>query len=199
MSKPGRGTHTPLSLHLLAWRDCRECHYSETRRKIVLGRGDVPCDVLFIGEGPGPSEDMLGLPFIGKSGKLLDRIVRRVFGPPDKMRYRVAFNNIVACIPIESGHQKEEPDAECVLACRPRLEEFIKIAEPRLIIAVGQEAAGWLDQAFKNCIQLPGRIPVVEIEHPGSMIRKPESAQRMAEHAASVIISTAVIQYLETT
>lgn len=151
-----------------------------------------------VGEGPGPSENMVGLPFIGKAGKILDRIVHKVFGPVEKRRYKIAYNNIVACIPLISGdtHDKEEPDDSCIQECKPRLEEFIRIAEPRLIIAVGKLSMEWLDQKYKHSIKF-GSIPLITIQHPASILRMPLPAQPTAEHRAKVIIASAVREYLE--
>ncbi len=189
---------TPIQLHLLQWKDCKRCEYSNTRNKIVLGKGDIPCDILMVGEAPGPSEDMLGLPFIGKAGKILDRIINKVFGPVEKRKYRIAYNNIVACIPLirEGEHEKEEPDAHCIEECKPRLEEFIRIASPRLIVAVGKLSMEWLDKKYKHSIKY-GSIPIVTIQHPASILRMPAPAQPTAEHRAKVIIASAVTEYLE--
>lgn len=187
---------TPLQMHLEAWKDCTLCQYSETRKRIVLGKGDIPCDILLVGEGPGPSENVLGLPFIGKSGKLLDRILFKALGPPETRKWRIAYNNIIACIPLVEGHEKEEPDPECVIACIPRVEEFIRICKPKLLIAVGTITEDWFDQRHKDSIKVPHNTPIVSMMHPGRILRMPEAAQSMAEHRCSVIISTAVTEYL---
>lgn len=145
---------TKWELHVSEWKNCTRCVYSKTRKNVVLARGHIPCDVLFVGEGPGPSEDELGKPFIGKAGKLLDRIVHKVFGPERDRKYKVSFDNIIGCIPLvmdEDGghhHEKEEPDHDCVVLCAPRLEEFIHIAQPKLVIAVGKVSDEWLDKTW---------------------------------------------------
>lgn len=64
------------SVFVERWKDCTACGLCEHRQKVVLARGSVPCDILFIGEAPGESEDCLGQPFVGPAGQLLDRIVR---------------------------------------------------------------------------------------------------------------------------
>ena len=66
---------SPLQAHKRRWENCRACPLHEGRKKVVLVRGKIPCDALFIGEGPGGNEDSLGSPFVGPAGKLLDRIV----------------------------------------------------------------------------------------------------------------------------
>ena len=188
----------PLTItdHVNKWKGCTQCEYGETRHKIVLGKGDIPCDILFCGEAPGASENVLGLPFIGKAGKILDRIVYKVFGSPQTNKYRIAYNNIIACIPLVDGHEKEVPDDECIVSCRERLEEFIKIASPKLIIAVGKLSDDWLDQTYKHAVRVPNKTPIVAIQHPASILRMPVAGQSLAEHRCAVIISTAVNQYL---
>lgn len=189
---------TSLQLHVEQWKDCKQCGYCETRTKIVLGKGDIVCDVLLIGEAPGQSENMVGVPFIGKAGKILDRIVNKVFGPLQHRKYRIAYNNIIACIPLEDGHEKEEPSVDAILSCKPRLEEFIRIAKPRLIVAVGKLSEDWIDKrhSAKNRVET-GTIPIVAIQHPASILRMPVPAQPLAEHRCGVIIQSALNEYLE--
>lgn len=187
---------THLSIHIQQWANCTLCPYHQVRRNIVLGKGDIPCDVLFIGEAPGDSEDVTGKPFVGKAGKLLDRIINRAFGPPDKRKYRLAFNNVVACIP-KVGDEKEEPDSECVELCKPRISEFIEIANPRMIIAVGKVAANWLEPQWKDRIEYNLSIKVVKIQHPASITRMPEAQQPLAVQQCVVILSTAIHEILE--
>lgn len=188
---------TPLDMHLEQWKTCTRCEYHTTRHKIVLGKGDIPCDILFCGESPGQSENMIGVPFVGKAGKLLDRIIFKVFGPISQRKYRLAYNNVIACIPIVSGHEKEEPDASCVKQCKPRLEEFIKISQPKLIVAVGTTANEWLDKSYKHGIKFADTIPLVTIQHPAFILRLPAPAQPLAEHRATVVLSSAVTEHLE--
>lgn len=188
---------TRWELHCLNWINCTRCDYANTRKKVVLGKGQLPCDIALIGEAPGLSENLIGVPFIGKAGKLLDRIVAKVFGPESSRRYTLAFSNVLGCIPLLEGHEKEEPDAECVIACKPRLEEFLDMAQPRLIIAVGKVSDDWLDQGYKECVKVKKGTPIVTIQHPSSILRMPFAAQSMAEHRCVSTISTALIDHLE--
>lgn len=190
---------TRLSLHVEQWKDCELCPYHEFRKNIVLGKGDIPCDVLFIGEAPGESEDVTGKPFMGKSGKLLDRIINRSFGPPEKRKYRLAYNNVVACVPREEfGGDKEQPDAEYCEICQPRINEFVEIANPRLIVAVGKVAETWLEPLYRDRIKYdPKRTSVISIEHPGRIVRMVEAAQPMAIQQCVVQLTTAIHEILE--
>jgi DNA polymerase len=161
-----------------------------TRR--CLARGDVPCDVLFIGEAPGESENVCGVPFIGPAGKLLDVIVSRAFQSAPGLKW--AFTNVVACIPREAdGAKAGEPEDESVLACKPRLEEFIAMCSPRLVVAVGSVAEGWLDQGYKHSIQLPSPRPAqIAISHPAYILRSNVAMRGLAVQRAVVTISNAL-------
>src|SRR4051812_28157858 len=96
--------------HVQRWKDCQRCPLGQQRGRICLTRackagdqpgaygGRLPCDVLFIGEAPGSSEDALGLPFVGPAGDLLDQIKQRALPPETSC----AFTNLVACYPREA-------------------------------------------------------------------------------------------------
>src|SRR3954471_2435855 len=93
--------------HVARWRDCTRCPLSQQRSNIVLARGQVPCDVLFVGEAPGASEDALAQPFCGPAGHLLDQIVERAL--PPIVSY--AMTNLVCCFPREAKAQGDnEPE-----------------------------------------------------------------------------------------
>ncbi len=66
---------TKLDQHIADWESCTRCPLHTTRRWVVLGRGTLPCDVLFVGEAPGNSENDIGKPFIGQAGKILDSLI----------------------------------------------------------------------------------------------------------------------------
>src|SRR4051812_31148617 len=99
--------------------------------RICLARGKVPCDVLFVGEAPSVGADVVGQPFVGKTGLVLDDIIKRSM--PDDVRW--AFTNLVGCIPRNSeggGKAVKEPPAEAILACQPRLQDFVELCKPKL-------------------------------------------------------------------
>lgn len=123
----------------------------------------IPCDVLFVGEAPGYSEDTLGIPFCGPAGHLLDEQIEQA--SPQELR--LCFTNLVCCIPKDATNRKVgEPSKECIKACSQRLQEFYKLCRPRAVILVGDLAAKWF--------VMPGTInvPVVqEITHPAAILR----------------------------
>lgn len=158
--------------HREKWNSCTSCSLCETRRNVVLARGKLPCDVLFIGEAPGASEDTIGQPFIGPAGKLLDSMIASAIGATGQYEVRVAFTNLIACIPIDDGSKVGEPPKEAVLACRPRLEEFLAIAKPSSIVRVGEHARKRLNEQEKEPnSNLRGITDIYSIRHPAAILR----------------------------
>lgn len=162
---------------------------------MVFARGQVPCDILFVGEAPGDSEDALGKPFVGSAGKLLDSIIRRAFAMKTKLR--LAFTNLVACYPRaakELGHN--EPPNEAVLACSPRLVEFVKIANPRLIVCVGALARDRLDSKIRKPVTwVQGPVPSIDIKHPAAILRSNEAMQGLEVQRCVVQLINAIETY----
>lgn len=140
--------------HVARWRDCRECELCSNRKNIVLARGIIPADVVFVGEAPGPSEDVLGSPFVGPAGKLLDRLISEAgwnVSDHGVSPVRYAFTNLVACIPKDDqGSKWGEPPKDAILSCAPRLRDFIEVCRPKLIVAVGQLAEKWLPKILEQ-------------------------------------------------
>lgn len=155
--------------HVADWQHCQLCEYCHVRSKIVLFRGDVPCDVLFVGEAPGPSENKLGVPFIGPAGKLLDQMIRDIF--PSEVSY--GFTNLVACIPkdADSGDKFTEPSKDSIAACRPRLEEIVRIASPQVIVQVGKLAEKHFSESDILALDLPQQPKVFQMTHPAAVLR----------------------------
>lgn len=186
---------------------------------VVLARGDVPCDILFVGEAPGKAEDTLGDPFVGPSGQLLDYIVIRSFQLISGVRDPVeswtnpiytAFTNLVGCVPRdEHGVKAVEPAPEDIIACAPRLREFVEICKPRLIVAVGSLARDYLDGKMlgsvwhpsterpRDAIRDPKRrhegatIKQCHVTHPAAILRASVAQQGLAVQQAAVTIAGA--------
>lgn len=112
---------------------CTLCTLSEHRNKVAFGAGDPDADLMFIGEGPGAEEDRQGLPFVGRAGELLTKIIEAI----DLTREQVYIANIVKCRP--PGNRDPQPDE--VAACRPYLEAQIDNIQPKVIVLLGKVAA----------------------------------------------------------
>ncbi len=112
---------------------CVRCQLAQRRNKVVFGSGDPNADLMFIGEGPGAEEDRQGLPFVGRAGELLTKIIEAI----DLSRDQVYIANVVKCRP--PGNR--DPEASEVTACRGFLESQIDLVAPRVIVALGRVAA----------------------------------------------------------
>lgn len=178
--------------HLREWTGCQACGLCKTRTKMVFARGYLPCDVLFVGEAPGPSEDVLGAPFVGPAGHLLDRIVEDGLRSASSTPLRVAFTNLVCCIPLdEQGGKFGEPPDDAVKACAPRLREFVQIADPKLIVCVGNSSRDWLDPKRKNRIAFHRDVPQIAIVHPAAILRANTAMQGLMIQKCVVALSNA--------
>lgn len=173
---------TPYQQHVVEWEDCRRCPLWGGRSRVVFARGKVPCDILFIGEAPGVSEDALGKPFSegAPAGGLLEEIVlaaeQAVFTGDfeewnETALLRKCYYNVVGCYPREAKRTDDHrPPAESIRACSPRLVQFIKIARPRLIVRVGDTAQSNIEIGHVSGL-FP--IPILcDITHPAAILRK---------------------------
>jgi DNA polymerase len=151
--------------------DCQRCALSEGRKSIVFGDGNPNADILFIGEGPGAEEDKRGVPFVGRAGELLTRMIERGMGIP---RADVYICNIVKCRP--PGNRDPEPEETA--ACRPFLDAQIDSVAPRVIVTLGRPAASVLLGREVAITRLRGNwqeyrgIPVMPTFHPAYVLRQ---------------------------
>lgn len=113
---------------------CRRCGLCETRHSVVFGQGAVHAEVMLVGEGPGANEDEQGLPFVGKSGQLLDHYLEAVDLSRDKNVY---IANIVKCRPP----QNRDPLPEESAACMPWLRQQFQLIRPKIVVCLGRVAA----------------------------------------------------------
>jgi uracil-DNA glycosylase len=150
---------------------CRRCRLCEGRQKTVFGSGDPHADLMFIGEGPGAEEDRQGLPFVGRAGELLTRIIEAI----GMTRDQVYIANIVKCRP--PGNRDPQPDE--VAACRPYLERQIALVRPRLLVALGRIAAQTLLGSDLPIGRMRGQwfevlgVPLMVTYHPAALLRNP--------------------------
>lgn len=185
---------TPWQKHVSDWSKCMKCDLCETRKSVVLARGSIPCDVLFIGEAPGESEDVLGRPFVGPAGKLLDQIIEQSVS--SSVSY--AMTNLVACIPRDrnNGGKTAEPEEHSLKECRPRLEQFVSIASPKLIVCVGKLAETWLAPGYKNSPKFARSIPQVAITHPAAILRANIAMHDLLVKRCVVAITNAIQEHV---
>jgi DNA polymerase len=166
---------------------CRRCRLCEGRQKTVFGSGDPNADLMFIGEGPGAEEDRQGLPFVGRAGELLTRIIEAI----GMTREQVYIANIVKCRP--PGNRDPQPDE--VAACRPYLERQVALVRPRLLVALGRIAAQTLLGNDLPIGRMRGQwfevlgVPLMVTYHPAALLRNPalkrptwEDMQQVRDH-----------------
>ncbi len=188
---------TLWDLHVREWSGCNRCELAKGRQRVVLARGSIPCQVFFCGEAPGQSEDVLGLPFQGPAGHLMNWIIRRAV--PPEVTY--CLGNLCGCIPrSDDGTKAAEPPHESILACSPRLQELVAMCQPRLIVRVGKLVADYLEQGFRYSVPLPKPTPpMVDVMHPAAIIRMTFAARGLARQRCVVVIRNAVEEYCGTT
>lgn len=151
---------------------CRRCGLCETRTNVVFGMGSPTAEVMFIGEGPGRNEDEQGLPFVGRSGKLLDQYLEAI----DLSRDRNVFiGNIVKCRPPEN----RDPLPEEWDACLPWLREQFKLIRPKIVVCLGRIAAQRLIRPDFSVTKEHGQfeekngVLFTATLHPAALLRNP--------------------------
>jgi len=129
---------------------CSQCSLHKGRRNVVPGEGDPDARIVFIGEAPGGTEDQKGRPFVGRAGKLLDKIISAM----GLTREEVFIGNILKCRP--PGNR--DPQATEITACMDYLYQQLDIIEPEIIVALGAHAARTLLNTNTAIGQLRGKI-----------------------------------------
>ena len=153
---------------------CRRCGLCETRQHVVFGQGVPDAEVLFVGEGPGAHEDEEGLPFVGRSGKLLDSYLEAV----DLSRERNVFiANIVKCRPP----QNRDPLPAESEACMPWLREQFRILRPKIVVCLGRIAAQRMIRPDFSVTKEhgvfvdKGGVAFMGTFHPAALLRQPQN------------------------
>lgn len=169
---PGEPEYFSLEEHRRAICDCQKCPLGKTRTKFVYGVGNPKADILFIGEAPGREEDLQGEPFVGRAGKLLDKILAAMGYDRDD----VYIANILKCRPPEN----RDPQPDEMKACMPYLLEQIRLIRPKFIVALGRIAAHALLDTTTPLGKLRGKwhkfhgIPLIVTYHPAALLRAPQ-------------------------
>ena len=107
-------------------KNCEKCKLCKTRKNIVFGSGNREASIMFIGEGPGADEDEMGMPFVGKAGKLMDKAFEGV----GIDREKVYIANIVKCRPP----QNRVPEKDEAIACIDYLRNQVMLIKPKIIV-----------------------------------------------------------------
>ena len=160
-----------LSKYYDSIKNCLNCSLGKTRTNFVFGSGNPNSNIVFVGEAPGKNEDLEGKPFVGRSGKLLDKILHAI----NLSRNDVYILNVIKCRPPENRN----PNAQEIEECEPYLKEQLNIIKPKLIVALGRVSAMTLLQTKESLLNLRNKIHQYEgidflvTYHPAALLRNP--------------------------
>lgn len=177
--------------------DCQKCKLGRTRTNLVFGVGNPKAELMFVGEGPGFDEDRLGIPFIGRAGQLLTKIIESI----KLTREEVYISNIVKCHPMKDPTHPEmrgndrPPTQDEVAQCLPILFKQIGIIEPKIICTLGSPATKALLNLTEGIGKLRGKfydfyppygkfgepIKVIPTYHPAYLLRDPTRKREVWE------------------
>ncbi|HLX87484.1 MAG TPA: uracil-DNA glycosylase [Acidimicrobiales bacterium] len=163
---------------------CTRCQLAEGRTQVVFGVGDPEAELMFVGEGPGREEDLQGEPFVGRSGKLLDTLMRQEVGVE---RAQVYIANVVLCRP--PGNRDPLPVE--IAACRPYLEQQVELVSPTVVVTLGNFATRALLETSEGIRRLRGKVypfrgrHLVPTYHPAAALRG--GAEVVAEMRADFV------------
>jgi DNA polymerase len=148
---------------------CNRCRLRSTCQQVVFGDGNINAKIMFIGEGPGKDEDIAGIPFVGRAGQLLDKILQA----SEIERPQVYIGNVVKCRP--PGNRLPNPDE--VKECKNFLEAQIRIIKPRIVICLGALASQVVIDPKARIGQVRGKwfmrsgIKIMATYHPAALLR----------------------------
>jgi uracil-DNA glycosylase family 4 len=152
--------------------ECTRCKlHTLGRRQIVFGAGSATAEIMFVGEAPGADEDEQGVPFVGKAGKLLTKMIEAM----GLRRDEVYIANVLKCRP--PGNRNPEPDE--IQTCEPFLFRQIASIQPRVVIALGAFSARTLLNTQEPISKLRGRVfdfrgaQLIPTFHPSFLLRSP--------------------------
>ena len=153
--------------------DCSRCKLATLgRTKVVFGVGNPNADLMFVGEAPGGEEDIQGIPFVGRAGQLLTKMILAI----NLERDQVYIANVIKCRP--PGNRNPEPDE--IATCEPFLFQQIDAIQPRVIVALGAFAAKTLLRTEESISRLRGRVydfrgaKLIPTFHPSFLLRSPD-------------------------
>ncbi len=161
-------TYTELEARL---RQCRRCGLRAGCTQVVPGAGPAATPIMFVGEGPGQDEDLQGIPFVGRAGQLLNKILAAAEIP----REDVFITNVVKCRPP----QNRLPLPDEVRACRTFLEQQIQLIRPKIIVCLGSLATQTVIDSKARITKVRGQwymrdgIRIMATFHPAALLRNP--------------------------
>ncbi len=155
---------------------CTKCQLCQTATNAVPGEGNFDAELVFVGEAPGAQEDLTGRPFVGRAGKLLEKMLEQI----GTSRSDVWIGNIVKHRPPEN----RDPLPDEVKACSPYLAMQLEIIQPKLVVTLGRYALyhfypdGKISRDHGQIIKV-GKFSVYPVYHPAAALRNPEFAKAL--------------------
>ena len=165
--------------------ECHLCELSKSRHKVVFGEGNAQADIMFIGEGPGASEDSSGKPFVGRSGELLTKMIENVL---HISRNDVYITNILKCRPPNNA----TPTPVQAHTCQPYLMKQIELIKPKIIVALGSTAYHYITGDETEISKVRGTshtqngYTVIPTYHPSYLLRNPSAKKEVFEDLKKV-------------
>jgi len=160
-------------------KDCQKCPLGSTRKNFVFGVGNPTAKIIFVGEAPGRDEDEQGVPFVGRAGQLLSRMLASI----GLSREDVFIANVLKCRPP----QNRDPLPEEIAHCEPYLKRQLRLISPVLIVALGRIAGQVLLRRedslsqLRESIHLYEKIPLIVTYHPAALLRNSQWKQHAWE------------------
>jgi uracil-DNA glycosylase len=173
---PGEGSLEAVRTEL---GDCQRCKLAPKRTNLVFGSGNPEAELVFVGEAPGYDEDQQGLPFVGRAGQLLTKIIESI----NLKRDDVYICNVLKCRPPEN--RNPEPDE--VASCNPFLKKQLAAIRPKIVCCLGTFAAQTVLQTAAPISRLRGQffdmdgMRVIATFHPAYLLRSPEKKREVWE------------------
>ena len=164
--------------------ECTRCKLHSTRTHLVYGVGNPSADLMFVGEAPGRDEDQHGIPFVGRAGQLLTKIIEAI----DLKRDDVYIANIIKCRP--PNNRNPQPDE--IQTCQPFLFAQIDAIQPKVVVALGAFAVRTLLESEDAISRLRGRVfnyrgaKLVPTFHPAYLLRSPDKKRDVWEDMKKV-------------
>ncbi len=160
--------------------DCTRCKlHTQGRTQVVFGSGNPSAELMFVGEAPGADEDLQGVPFIGRAGQLLTKIIEAI----GMTRDEVYIANVIKCRPPENRN----PESDEIETCEPFLFQQIDAIHPKVVVALGKFGAQTLLRTLEPISKLRGRIfdyrgvKLIPTFHPAYLLRNPSSKREVWE------------------
>lgn len=154
---------------------CQKCALGKTRKHFVFGMGNPNADIMLVGEAPGMDEDEQGIPFVGRAGKLLDKMLAAI----GLHRNDIFIANVLKCRPP----QNRDPLPNEILQCEPYLKKQLELIQPKVLVALGRIAGQVLLRrtdslsVLRQETLLYEKTPLIVTYHPAALLRNPQWKQ----------------------